>query len=88
MDRRFVHHTPLMWIDKAAAWRLAAELGGVSLVDRIREETHTCYLGDRTHRHEWGYGCGECPACELRRKGWDQFVANEGQCQATETANV
>jgi 7-cyano-7-deazaguanine synthase len=88
MERRFVLHTPLMWIDKAATWKLAADLGGAVLVDRIREETHTCYLGDRTHRHEWGYGCGECPACELRRKGWNEFVANERQGQATESADV
>ncbi len=88
MERRFVLHTPLMWIDKAATWKLAADLGGAALVDRIREETHTCYLGDRTHRHEWGYGCGECPACELRRKGWNEFVANERQSQATESADV
>jgi 7-cyano-7-deazaguanine synthase len=74
MERRFVLHTPLMWIDKAATWKLAADLGGSSLVDLIREETHTCYLGDRTHRHDWGYGCGECPACELRAKGWATFI--------------
>ena len=88
MERRFVLHTPLMWIDKAATWKLAADLGDAALVDRIREETHTCYLGDRTHRYEWGYGCGECPACELRRKGWNEFVANERQAQATESADV
>jgi 7-cyano-7-deazaguanine synthase len=88
MERRFVLHTPLMWIDKAATWKLAADLGDAALVDRIREETHTCYLGDRTHRYEWGYGCGECPACELRRKGWNEFVAKERQAQATESADV
>lgn len=76
MERRFVLHTPLMWIDKAATWKLASDLGGDSLVDLIREETHTCYLGDRTHRHPWGYGCGECPACELRKSGWTRFVGN------------
>ena len=70
MDRRFVIHTPLMWRDKAETWALAEDLGGEALVALIREETHTCYLGDRTKRHAWGYGCGECPACELRAKGY------------------
>jgi 7-cyano-7-deazaguanine synthase len=76
MERRFVLHTPLMWLDKAATWRLARALGGETLVDLIREETHTCYLGDRAHRHAWGYGCGRCPACELRRKGWGAYTQN------------
>lgn len=79
MERRFVLHTPLMWLDKAATWKLAADLGGTALVDLIREETHTCYLGDRTHRHAWGYGCGTCPACDLRRKGWEAYAAGEAQ---------
>jgi 7-cyano-7-deazaguanine synthase len=70
MDRPMAIETPLMWIDKAATWALAKTLGGVSLVDLIVEHTHTCYLGDRAHRHDWGYGCGTCPACELRAKGW------------------
>jgi 7-cyano-7-deazaguanine synthase len=74
MDRRFILETPLMWLDKAATWRLAAGLGGTALVDLLREETHSCYLGDRTRRHDWGYGCGECPACDLRRKGWESYV--------------
>ncbi len=73
MDRRVVLHTPLMWRDKAATWRLAAALGGESLVRLIREATHSCYLGDRVHRHEWGFGCGACPACELRAGGWERF---------------
>ena len=73
MDNRFVIHTPLMWIDKAKTWELALNLGGHSFVGLILEETHTCYLGDRTSRHEWGYGCGSCPACELRRQGWERF---------------
>jgi 7-cyano-7-deazaguanine synthase len=76
MDQRFLIETPLMWIDKAATWALARELGGTSLVDLIVEHTHTCYLGDRTHRHAWGYGCGECPACALRAKGYAGFSAN------------
>jgi len=74
MDTRFVLHTPLMWIDKAATWRLAAELGGVSLVDLVREETHTCYLGDRSRRHAWGLGCGDCPACRLRADGYRRYA--------------
>jgi 7-cyano-7-deazaguanine synthase len=78
MERRFVLHTPLMWLDKAATWTLAADLGGNALVDLIREATHTCYLGDRTNRHAWGYGCGTCPACDLRRKGWDAYAAGKG----------
>ena len=75
MEHRFVIHTPLMWRDKAATWALALRLGGDALVDLIREETHSCYFGDRSHRHGWGYGCGDCPACALRRAGWERFVA-------------
>jgi 7-cyano-7-deazaguanine synthase len=62
MDRRFVLETPLMWLDKAATWRLAEDLGGQPLVQTLLEHTHSCYLGDRQHRHAWGYGCGACPA--------------------------
>lgn len=76
MDKRFLIETPLMWIDKADTWALAASLGGQPLVDLIIEHTHTCYLGDREHRHAWGYGCGQCPACELRAKGYERWVAN------------
>ncbi len=75
MDHRFVLETPLMWIDKAATWRLALTLGGSSLVDDIIEITHTCYVGSREVRHPWGYGCGECPACILRRDGYERFLA-------------
>ena len=75
MDKRFLIETPLMWIDKADTWALAASLGGQALVDLIVEHTHTCYLGDRVHRHSWGYGCGECPACDLRAKGYERWVA-------------
>ena len=75
MDKRFLIETPLMWIDKADTWRLAESLGGKALVDLIIEHTHTCYLGDREHRHPWGYGCGSCPACELRARGYERFVA-------------
>ena len=75
MDKRFLIETPLMWIDKADTWRLADSLGGKKLVDLIVEHTHTCYLGDRAHRHAWGYGCGACPACELRARGYAGFSA-------------
>lgn len=75
MDKRFLIETPLMWIDKADTWRLAESLGGSELVDLIIEHTHTCYLGDREHRHAWGYGCGSCPACELRARGWERYRA-------------
>jgi 7-cyano-7-deazaguanine synthase len=78
MDHRFVVHTPLMWRDKAATWRLARELGGDALVELIRRETHSCYLGDRSHDHEWGFGCGDCPACALRRSGWEKYVGGSG----------
>ena len=73
LETRFVLHTPLMWRDKAETFALAQELGGLALVDLIVEETHSCYLGDRTQLHEWGYGCGTCPACELRRDGWRRW---------------
>jgi 7-cyano-7-deazaguanine synthase len=68
-------HTPLMFIDKAETWRMARDLGGTALVDLIVEESVTCYEGDRAHRHEWGYGCGACPACDLRAKGFEKFKA-------------
>lgn len=94
MDKRFLIETPLMWIDKAATWQLAYELGnaaaltptglagesgGQTLVNLIVEHTHTCYLGDRQHRHDWGYGCGTCPACELRERGWLRWRAGEAR---------
>ena len=69
----FVIHTPLMFIDKGQTWRLAERLGGSALVELIIEETVTCYHGDRTHRHEWGYGCGDCPACKLRAAGYARY---------------
>ena len=78
MDKRFLIETPLMWIDKADTWALAATLGGQQLVDLIIEHTHTCYLGDRVHRHAWGYGCSTCPACDLRKKGYERWVTSAG----------
>jgi 7-cyano-7-deazaguanine synthase len=75
MEARFVVHTPLMWRDKAATWRLAETLGGAPLVELIRTETHSCYRGERADQHDWGYGCGICPACELRARGYQRFIA-------------
>jgi 7-cyano-7-deazaguanine synthase len=75
MDRPIAIETPLMSIDKAGTWAMAHELGGDALVSLIVEATHTCYLGDRAHRHDWGYGCGACPACALRAKGWERWRA-------------
>jgi 7-cyano-7-deazaguanine synthase len=75
MERRFVIHTPLMWIDKAATFALAQQIGGEELLDILVNETHSCYLGDRSDRHEWGYGCGECPACRLRADGFARWKA-------------
>ncbi|WP_347262908.1 7-cyano-7-deazaguanine synthase QueC [Nitrobacter sp.] len=75
MARQFELHTPLMRLDKGETWSLAHELGGTGLVDLIREHSHTCYLGERGARHTWGYGCGECPACGLRAKGWREYAA-------------
>ncbi len=77
MDKRFLIETPLMWIDKAATWQMAKDLGDYPLVNLIIEHTHTCYLGDRTHRRAWGYGCGSCPACELRERGYARFMASQ-----------
>ena len=74
MDRRFVVHTPLMWTDKAETFAMARELGGEKLLALMIEDTHSCYLGDRSQRHDWGYGCGECPACRLRAAGFAKFM--------------
>lgn len=73
MDTRFRLETPLMWLDKAGTWSLAETLGGQALVDLIRTDSHSCYLGDRSQLHAWGYGCGGCPACALRSNGWAQY---------------
>jgi len=77
LDAPMVLETPLMWLDKAQTWSMAMSLGGASLVKLIRDETHTCYLGDHTTQNAWGYGCGQCPACDLRRKGFEMFNASE-----------
>ncbi|MBX6324350.1 MAG: 7-cyano-7-deazaguanine synthase QueC [Rhodospirillaceae bacterium] len=79
MQRRFVLETPLMWIDKAETWRLAERLGGPALVELVREETHSCYLGARGQRHDWGHGCGTCPACVLRSEGWRRYRGEEAR---------
>jgi 7-cyano-7-deazaguanine synthase len=70
MDTPMTIETPLMWLDKAQTWAMTAELGGEPLTEIVVEHTHTCYLGERTLRHEWGYGCGQCPACALRARGY------------------
>jgi 7-cyano-7-deazaguanine synthase len=75
MASRLNIETPLMWIDKAESWRLAESLGGNALIELIRHDTHTCYLGERGQMHGWGHGCGTCPACELRAKGYQEFIA-------------
>ncbi len=69
-DQSYIIHTPLMFLTKAQTWQLAYDLGGDILIELIRNETHTCYLGERGRQHEWGFGCGECPACHLRAEGW------------------
>src|SRR5690348_6669815 len=76
MATRFVLHTPLMWVDKAGTWRMAEEVGGDALVHLIRDETHTCYEGDHQTLHEWGPGCGACPACNLRAAGYRSYAAD------------
>jgi 7-cyano-7-deazaguanine synthase len=79
MATGFKVETPLMWLDKAQTWTLAQTLGGGALVDLIRTETHTCYLGQRGALHAWGHGCGTCPACALRARGYAEFVASDPQ---------
>jgi 7-cyano-7-deazaguanine synthase len=73
MEKRFVLHTPLMWIDKAETWRMTERLGGEELVKLFITETHSCYLGDRSKLHDWGHGCGTCPVCELRQQGYRKY---------------
>jgi 7-cyano-7-deazaguanine synthase len=73
LERRLRIETPLMWIDKAATWQMARDLGGDALVELVVNDTHTCYQGTRDVLHGWGYGCGSCPACELRANGWQRW---------------
>lgn len=87
LDARLVIETPLMWIDKARTWELAHRLGGESLVELVREQTHTCYMGDHTTHHAWGYGCAACPACELRRKGHEAYSAQRRASEAAGCAD-
>ena len=75
MDKRVTIHTPLMWVDKADTFAMAETLGGPALLDLVVEDSHSCYLGDRIHRHDWGYGCGDCPACKLRAQGFAKFIS-------------
>ncbi|KMQ92620.1 7-cyano-7-deazaguanine synthase [Lasius niger] len=77
MAENFRLHAPLMWINKAQSWELAEKTGGKELVDFINEESHSCYLGERGKRHEWGYGCGTCPACALRAQGWQEYQGKQ-----------
>ena len=86
LERRLVIETPLMWIDKAATWAMAHRLGGDALVRLIVQDTHTCYEGDRSQRHIWGYGCGHCAACELRARGWARFAAGDPSAAGVTTA--
>jgi 7-cyano-7-deazaguanine synthase len=73
LDRRLAIETPLMWIDKAATWQMARELGGDKLIALLLDDTVTCYLSERGARHAWGHGCGSCPSCELRRRGHEKW---------------
>ncbi len=75
MERDFVIETPLMWLTKAQTWGLSKTLGGEALVSIIVEDSHTCYLGERGELHAWGHGCGHCPACDLRARGWGEWDA-------------
>jgi 7-cyano-7-deazaguanine synthase len=84
LAERMVLETPLMWLDKSQTWALAESLGGDALVDLLLEDTHSCYLGDRSHRHAWGYGCGTCPACALREGGYAKFRAMHGAASASD----
>ncbi len=77
MDVRLSLVTPLMWVDKAGTWDMAHKLGGDVLIELIRKETHTCYVGDRVNWHAWGYGCGTCDACRLRSRGWESFAGTQ-----------
>lgn len=77
VDRPLILETPLMWLDKAATWQLTQDLGGAALVELVRRDSHSCYLGQRSVLHDWGYGCGQCPACQLRAQGWAQWCSQK-----------
>jgi 7-cyano-7-deazaguanine synthase len=77
MQTNCVIETPLMWVDKAGTWKMAEQIGGKSLFELVRMDTHTCYKGDHQSVHDWGYGCGQCPACELRLSGFQRYNALE-----------
>ena len=79
MASTFRFETPLMWIDKTETFQLGEQLGGKKLLEIIVRDTHTCYTGDRNHEHEWGFGCGECPACDLRKRGWHNYISQQNQ---------
>jgi len=79
LDKRITIHTPLMWIDKAGTFAMAEEIGGQPLLDLVVEDTHSCYLGDRAHWHDWGFGCGTCPACQLRGQGYATFISRRNK---------
>jgi len=83
LDKRVIVHTPLMWIDKADTFALAEELGGPAFLDLVIEDSHSCYLGDRSRRHDWGFGCGTCPACQLRAQGFAKFMNRREAAQET-----
>jgi 7-cyano-7-deazaguanine synthase len=87
MDQRFTIETPLMWLDKAKTWQLAHDLGGDDLINLIRRETHSCYLGDRSTAHDWGVGCGQCPACALRGSGWQLWKEAGSAAAGSPTAD-
>ncbi len=77
LDSNIKIETPLMWLTKSETWKLAKKIGGKNLIKLIVDETHTCYKGDRSVKHEWGFGCGECPACDLRKDGYIEFRAKD-----------
>ena len=79
LDKRVAIHTPLMWLDKADTFAMAEEIGGYPFLELVIEDSHSCYQGDRIHRHDWGYGCGECPACQLRAQGFRKFMTQRQQ---------
>jgi 7-cyano-7-deazaguanine synthase len=76
LDTPMTIDTPLMWRDKAQIWALSEQLGGEALIDLVVEHTHSCYVGERAERHPWGYGCGLCPSCDLRRKGYEAWLVS------------